>query len=932
MKKHILIFLLVFFISTIQSLGQTYYLNNGFNNGGTVTTCSGTFYDSNPVGTYSKNENYTVTFCSGNSSKIIQVSFSTLNITTGDTLFTYDGNTTASPVIDTFTNNFQNLITYTASTANTSGCLTFKFISDGIDQSDGWKADIKCLFPCKQSIVATVTSSPVKDNGGYTNICFGDAAGFTVKTQYPDNNSIYHQADATSLFHWYFGDGKDTIAQNLLSITHRYTAPGGFYAKLVITDTNGCVNTTPVQFPVRTSLQPNFNITTPASICLFDTAQIQPTSVSNGQASVTTATGSFVNSPVSGDSVFIPDNPPLCKTTGITLDQFAPGQTLNQISDLLGITINMEHSYLGDLTISIQAPNGTKVFLKSTVQGSPNDGTFLGEPVDESLWGAPSNPALINIPGKGYNYTFNSNPKYGTMWSEVSKYIYSYIDNAGQVVTNHYYLPAGSYASEESLLPLVGTPLNGTWTLEICDKQAVDNGYLFNWKIDFKPALYPVAQTYTVPIVSQTWLPASGLIKTNNTTAVISPSSPGNFKYTYRVKDAFGCLNDSTVTLVVNPLPAKPNLGKDTTICSGQNIYLNVLNPNTANKYKWSTNQSDTFSINISKPGSYWVQATDSNNCRNRDTIQVVQTSPFTLHLGNDTLYCASKPNILTATASSVITTWKWSTGVTTPADTISSAGNYWVEAKSASGCIIRDSISVANNPVNVFDLPNDTTICESSSYTLTISPPAGTTITWNDGSTDYARLINKAATYSLVANNAGCLHNTDITIGIRPLPVFSLGKDTTLCTGFNLTLSATYPGATYQWSTGSTDSVIVTAISGLYWAEAKLNGCTFRDSLTMTQKTCECDIKMPNAFSPNGDGINDFYRPGIQCFPKNYHLSIFNRYGQIIFDTKDYNTTWDGRYKGSPLPVATYYYILTFDNVNLMQTEKHTGSITLLR
>lgn len=928
-------FFALFFIQLLSILttsGQEYYFKHGFTNGGTVTTCDGKFFDSQLLNNYTPHENYAVTFCPASPNKIIQVVFTNISISAGDTLFVFDGKSVQSPVIDTFTNSIQNLRYYTPSLSNTSGCLTFKFVSDGKSESEGWEGEIKCIYPCKQKIVGKIHANPVEDVNGYSNICFGDFATLSLFTNYPDNNVIYQQNDRTSTFHWVFGDGKDTTGKNLLSVKHVYTTPGGYYARVMITDSNGCGNSQPIRIPIRTSLQPIFNINPPAYICLLDTAFISPGTSSNRQGSIITPPGSFVTLPVSGDSVALPDSPPACFTSSIVIEQFAPNQTLQNINDLEGIYMNMEHSYLGDLTISIEAPNGAKVFLKTTVEGSPNDGTFLGEPVDESLWGAPSDPAMVGIRGKGYTYSFNNTPQFGTMWNEASKYNYSYTDNGGQVITNHYYLPAGSYKSEESLLGLLGTPLNGKWTLTICDQQAIDNGYLFNWKVQFKKSILPNAETYTVPVASQTWLVSGGLVSNNNSTAIISPSSTGSFPYTFRVKDDFGCFFDTTIKIKVNAIPAKPVLGADTTICTGRSLTLRVSNFDATNTYKWSTNQKGVATINISQPGNYAIEAENMKGCKNSDTINVSHINPFTINLGNDTSFCASKPNNLTPTSSTDIVSWKWSTGTSETTYSTSSAGIYWVEAKDTLGCLVRDTIIVTDNPINHFELPNDTTICAGSGYTLTLHPVAGTRLLWNDNTTTYTRFIDKAAAYMLSADYNGCIHKTAFTVGLKPIPGFNLGRDTSLCNGYNLLLKASFPGATYRWNNGSNDSVIIAIKTGEYWAEANLNGCSFRDTLIFQQKDCACDIKMPNAFSPNGDGINDFYIPSIKCFPKDYHFSIFNRLGQMVFESRSYSTIWDGKFNGTNLPVATYYYILSFFNTDQMETEKAAGSITLLR
>ena len=88
----------------------------------------------------------------------------------------------------------------------------------------------------------------------------------------------------------------------------------------------------------------------------------------------------------------------------------------------------------------------------------------------------------------------------------------------------------------------------------------------------------------------------------------------------------------------------------------------------------------------------------------------------------------------------------------------------------------------------------------------------------------------------------------------------------------------------------------------------------------------------MPNAFSPNGDGVNDTYRPYIKCYPRSYQLTIFNRYGQQVYYSKDYRALWDGKVNGNTAPMGAYYYILTFRNDEMMKEEKRTGNITVLR
>ena len=132
---------------------------------------------------------------------------------------------------------------------------------------------------------------------------------------------------------------------------------------------------------------------------------------------------------------------------GLQFEPIIKTQKLVNLNELDGILINMEHSFLGDITIAIRAPNGVKVYLKKGVGTTAGWESFLGEPVDEPF---PNSP-LSSKPGKGYDYLFSPNPKYGTMDFEKGKYKYSYTDKAGQKQVDHTYLPEGSYAADDSL-------------------------------------------------------------------------------------------------------------------------------------------------------------------------------------------------------------------------------------------------------------------------------------------------------------------------------------------------------------------------------------------------------------------------------------------------------------------------------------------------
>ncbi len=910
----IFLFGTVCMLMAVSSIAQNYSLNNGFLNGQNISTCSGIFYDNGQGGNYNNNENYSVSFFAAAPNTRMRMDVEQFALAAGDTLWVYDGPDALSPILTIMTQNSVAGVTLIAT--NTNGCLTAVFKSDVTATAAGWTIRLRCAAPC-QSITGSITTNPPKDANGVVSVCLGEQVSFTANVNFPQNNTFYNQSTANSFFNWRLGMAQDTSGNNLTQLTRTITQSAGYRVTLTITDSNGCKNTQPILVKVRGSVRPTFNMTG-ASICQLDTTILQGNYVLNQ--------GSYLVPPFSGDSIYLPDVGGTSTgcispyTDTIRIVDFNDGQTLTSVNDFLGVFINMEHSYLGDLSMQLIAPNGNIVFLKKYPGGGTAD---LGEPVPSDN----GNP----VPGVGYDYGFTINPTFGTL-AGTPPNTHTYRDNSGVIRTNAAYMPAGNYQPADPFTNLIGTPLNGNWVIKICDHLSQDNGFVFNWSLNFNPNLYPNNETYQIGVASASWRPAPGIVSGTANTLTVTPRNPGIANYTYVLTDSANCNYDTTVQVLVNALPEKPNLGPDTSICNGQTINLLLLNAIGGNTYTWSTGQTGVQQIAITQPNTYSILAQNTNGCKNRDTIVVQAVAPIAINLGPDTLFCASNPNVLTPIITGDINQFSWNNSSDLAALPIATTGLYWVEGKNPKGCTVRDSIVITDNPINSFRLPNDTSICFNSSYQLSINPPANTSITWNDGIMGNNRSINFGTNYSIIANNVGCLRYDTLQIGTKPLPIFSVGRDTSICLGFEVPLKVSYPGASFRWSTGSTDTSIIVKTAGIYWAESLLNTCTWRDSMTLTYKDCSCNVTIPNAFSPNGDGINDVHRIGISCFPANYRFTIFSRTGQPMFTTTDYRKSWDGTQNGKPLPIATYYYILDYYNAGLQQQERMSGSITLIR
>ncbi len=556
--------LTIFFLLSLNVSGQTFIMD-----GSPVDACSGFFTDSGGgSGDYGPNENFTTTICSdGSSGTHIQLVFSGVDIAAGDQLCFFDGSDVTAPQLgchDDFDPGEPFIAQATA--VNTGGCLTVTFNSNGTGQSAGWSADLNCIPSCQTILASFVSTDPVVSppDTGYIDVCPGDRVFLNAEGIYPQDGIIYNHSDATSSFFWDFGDGSTAVGPNT---SHIYEESGGYIIQLTIEDQLGCKNSNFISQRVRVSTLPDFTLAEnlPDELCTGDTISLSANVASvdsTSDVSVVAVEGGFPTGGVRSDSLALPDGVGTPYSTSIVFDGFSPGQTLTSIDDLLGVCVNMEHSFLGDLQIELTCPDGTTVVLQQFITSG---GCFLGEPID----GDGTNP----IPGVGYDYCWTSdapNPDWITYCNQ----------NGGT-------LPAGDYSAFGNLEDFLGCPLNGEWTITITDLWASDNGYIFEWSIDFNPDLYPDLETFTPEIIDWTWEQNSTLIYHSNDSIVAELLNAGNPSYTFSVTNDYGCTSDTT--LVVNVLPpthpscyscetdnGPENSLSDSTICNGDMVMFDA--------------------------------------------------------------------------------------------------------------------------------------------------------------------------------------------------------------------------------------------------------------------------------------------------------------------------------------------------------------------
>jgi gliding motility-associated-like protein len=528
---------------------------------GTFTRCSGVLFDSGGNSDYSNNENFTLTICPQNAGQTIKLDFTSFYTqSTEDVLTFFDGQTTSDPTIGSYSGTMSPEIIQATSS---SGCITLRFISNSVINSNGWAANISCHEPC-QIIISQIDSAvPAPNTDGYIRVCPNQQISLTGSGQFGTSG-------VGASYEWDFGDG---TTQNGQTATFSYTTPGVYFVNLNISDTNtsndpsGCKNSNLINQVVQVSTPIDFMGTAAVEASLFLGESTTITGVANETHFLTLCTP-----PVSGVT-FLPDGNGAVYETSIVVDCFESSQTLDDINHLSEICLEMEHSYLGDLDIDIISPSGQSVRLHNQGGYSAN----LGIPWATSHVDSQSS---ILTAGQGFNYCFVANTSLPTLTAGVQSNG-TFVAGNGPATYKDSFVSAGEYSSLNPLDGLVGSTLNGSWTIRVTDNHPADNGYIFSWVINFDPSILPSDISFTPAITSEGWDADNTITNTSGNTITVQPPSDGIFCYTYRVMDDFGCEYTKDVCIEVFPelIYANPN---DLLICTptGATSYVFDLTQN----------------------------------------------------------------------------------------------------------------------------------------------------------------------------------------------------------------------------------------------------------------------------------------------------------------------------------------------------------------
>jgi len=396
---------------------------------------------------------------------------------------------------------------------------------------------------------------------------------------------------------------------------------------------------------------------------------------------------------------------------------------------------------------------------------------------------------------------------------------------------------------------------------------------------------------------------------------------------------------DTSATISILPTPTG-DVGNDFYVCPGADTIVSLNSKSGITASWFGINPNSDLTINSA--GTYWAEFKNANDCAINDTLVVTSDNLIFTSAAIDN--CT--PGLLTS-YSNLVGTFQWyKDGMLLSDETndtlsFSTEGNYFVtftqnqctDTSSAYGML----------PVLAVDLGNDFKICNGGDPT-TVSIDNYATILWHDGSggTSYSASVSEQIHVQVTDGN-GCQKTDSVVATVAPAATpFSLREDTTICekAGDEVMLLVDNQGRDVLWNDGS-ESV---AYSAIFAGEYKVtltdtNGCAVSDSIVLSDFCTTITFTMPNIFTPNNNGINDYMIPiEMEWADKDFmfaniqyiRFSVYNRWGVMVHANEGVLPRWDGRApNGSPCSDATYYWTLQYQDA--ADTEYHLNGFVKL-
>ncbi len=443
---------------------------------------------------------------------------------------------------------------------------------------------------------------------------------------------------------------------------------------------------------------------------------------------------------------------------------------------------------------------------------------------------------------------------------------------------------------------------------------------------------------------------------------VYSYAAPGNYNVSLIIQTSKGCADTVKKTITIYPSPQTSISPGDTTICYLDDVQLTASGSGQFSWYPAYNLSNPNISNPIASPDvttTYFVVLTNAFGCSDTAGVTIFVIDTVIVDVGPDVVLCPGDTAFLAAVGPGTVFQWSPATYLSNPnianpmawpSETIT-----YVVTNSLGSCVGRDTITVFVKPFPVIFAGPDQTICEGDTVQITAS--GGTSYLWSPPSTlsdptaeNPWAFPTVTTTYTFMATDSNACNRVvvdSLTVFVLNKPPLTISPDTTIILGTCVQLWAG-GGIAYQWypimglsNPDIADPLACPTASTVYCVDiTTADGCVYKECVTIGVDN-DPIINFPNAFSPNGDGVNDVFRPIVVGLAEVEVFRIFNRWGEMIWEASGVQVAggpfpvawgWDGTYKGKKQPQGVYVYYLVAKASATDTRFELQGNVTLMR
>ncbi len=816
MKKYLFSIVLIF--SMLNFYGQAYLISSG----GTVSTCSGYFYDSGGSGgTYQNDENYTMTICSSNGGHIV-ATFTAFNTEASyDYLYIYNGPNTGSPLIGSYNG------TTSPGTITSSGtCLTFVFTSDVSVMYDGWAATLSCTTP-----VAPNT----QDCAGAIPLCFST---YSTTASYSGQGNFPTEIPTHLPYSDDMCPGNCLLAGELNDVWYTFTVQTSGTLTFQITP-----NSSGDDYDWAV-----YNLTNAECADIYSNPSLQVSCNFCGVPGATGPTGGGSSSCMYGD-------PAYCTTYNSAISVTA-GQT-----------------YVVNVSNFSSTQNGYSITFGGTAQVVDNTGPYLYNVVQSPACG--QNQVIIR---------FSENVSCTTV--QASDFTISGPGGPYTVtsVSGAICAAGGSYERDYVLTVSPAFVQGGTYTISLVSNSVSDicshptGGQNLTFSVTGVTASASVVSNVSCYGGNNGSATASGSGGTSpysyswsNGSTLANPTGLAAGTYTVTVRDANGVCNATAQITITQPTILAATISSSPVLCNGGSTGSASVSPSGGTSpysYLWS-NSSTASSISGLSQGTYSVTITDNKGCTLVKSTTVSQPTALSVSTSQTNVSCNGGNNgsaTVSVSGGTPLYSYTWSNGQSTATASGLTSGTYTVTIRDANSCSTTRTFTITQPATLTSSIASQTNVScfGGSTGSATVTQSGGTSpynYTWSNSQTTQTATGLTAGTYTVTVRDANnCTSISLVTISQPTAVSVGISGSNVTCNGSS-TGSATAnptggtPTYTYLWSNSQTSQTISGLAAGTYTVTVHdINNCSAVNSITITQpSTLTSSISSQTNVSCNG-------------------------------------------------------------------------------